>query len=173
MKKNRKGFTLIELLVVIAIIGLLSTLAIVSLNTARQKSRDAKRQTDIRLIQTGVELYTNETGAAPTSTTWALLNTALASYVVGGNLPLPTNTPACVINAGGTDFDGDCYMYCQRGGKYLLRARTEAGTTISGDLDAATSGTYTTAGDCFTNVGATTAVPAISCVDPIFCLGTQ
>lgn len=54
--KNNKGFTLIELLVVIAIIGLLSTLAVVSLNNARQKSRDAKRVSDIKTIQTALEL---------------------------------------------------------------------------------------------------------------------
>ncbi|MCX6785799.1 MAG: type II secretion system protein [Candidatus Komeilibacteria bacterium] len=41
--RNRKGFTLIELLVVIAIIGLLSSLAVVNLNSARGKARDAKR----------------------------------------------------------------------------------------------------------------------------------
>lgn len=52
-----KGFTLIELLVVIAIIGLLSTLAVVALNSARQKSRDAKRVADIKQIQTALELY--------------------------------------------------------------------------------------------------------------------
>jgi type II secretion system protein G len=55
--KNKKGFTLIELLVVIAIIGLLSTLAVVALNSARQKSRDSKRVADIKQIQTALELY--------------------------------------------------------------------------------------------------------------------
>jgi len=55
--KKSAGFTLIELLVVIAIIGLLSTLAVVSLNNARTKSRDAKRVSDIKQIQTGLELY--------------------------------------------------------------------------------------------------------------------
>lgn len=35
---NRKGFTLGELLVVLAIIGLLSTLAVTTLNSLRQKS---------------------------------------------------------------------------------------------------------------------------------------
>jgi prepilin-type N-terminal cleavage/methylation domain-containing protein len=53
---KRKGFTLIELLVVIAIIGLLSTLAVVSLNGARSKARDAKRLSDVKAISTAIEL---------------------------------------------------------------------------------------------------------------------
>lgn len=60
---QRKGFTLIELLVVIAIIGLLSTLAVVALNNARAKSRDAKRVSDIKQIQTALELrFVDENG---------------------------------------------------------------------------------------------------------------
>lgn len=63
--KKQKGFTLIELLVVIAIIGLLSTLAVVALNNARQKSRDAKRVADIKQMQTALELYFNDCSRYP------------------------------------------------------------------------------------------------------------
>lgn len=67
MKNNKKGFTLIELLVVIAIIGLLSTLAVVALNSARTKSRDARRVADVKQVQTALELYFNdENGYPPT-----------------------------------------------------------------------------------------------------------
>lgn len=62
---NKKGFTLIELLVVIAIIGLLSTLAVLALNTARAKSRDAKRVADIKQIQTALELYSGDESGYP------------------------------------------------------------------------------------------------------------
>jgi prepilin-type N-terminal cleavage/methylation domain-containing protein len=63
MKKiNKKGFTLIELLVVIAIIGLLSTMAVVSLNSARMKSRDARRLSDVKQLSTMMSLAsTNST----------------------------------------------------------------------------------------------------------------
>lgn len=57
-KQNiRLGFTLVELLVVVAIIGLLSTVAAVSLNQSRIKSRDTKRLADMRQIQNALALY--------------------------------------------------------------------------------------------------------------------
>ena len=65
VKSNKKGFTLIELLVVIAIIGLLSTLAVVALNSARQKSRDSKRVADMKQIQTSLELYFADSNGYP------------------------------------------------------------------------------------------------------------
>ena len=65
MKQEKKAFTLIELLVVIAIIGLLSTLSILALNQARARARDTKRISDVRQIQTALELYYNEMGNYP------------------------------------------------------------------------------------------------------------
>lgn len=57
MRKRNKGFTLIELLVVIAIIGILASIVLASLNSARQKSRDARRIADVKQIQLALELY--------------------------------------------------------------------------------------------------------------------
>jgi len=72
MHTNKRGFTLIELLVVIAIIGLLATLAVVALNNARQKSRDAKRVSDIKQIQTALELYYSDQSGYPSPGTYTL-----------------------------------------------------------------------------------------------------
>jgi len=60
-----KGFTLVELLTVIAIIGILSTIVMVSLLTARQKGRDVKRVADIKQIQLALEQYYNENLSYP------------------------------------------------------------------------------------------------------------
>lgn len=66
--KNKLGFTLIELLVVIAIIGLLATLSVVALNNARGRARDARRVSDIRQIQTALEMYFNMENKYPPHT---------------------------------------------------------------------------------------------------------
>ena len=71
--KAKKGFTLVELLVVIAIIGLLSTLAVVSLGSAREKARDARRISDIKQIQTALELHFADQGSYPIAATQVTL----------------------------------------------------------------------------------------------------
>lgn len=64
-KKSGKGFTLIELLVVIAIIGMLSSVVLASLNSARAKSRDARRAADMKQMAVAVELYYTDNGQYP------------------------------------------------------------------------------------------------------------
>ena len=66
-QKNLKtaGFTLIELLVVIAIIGILSSVVLASVNSARAKARDTKRIADFRQIQTALELFYDQYGQYP------------------------------------------------------------------------------------------------------------
>lgn len=56
-RKGQKGFTLIELLVVIAIIGILATIVLVSLGSARIKARDARRQSDLVSLRAALEMY--------------------------------------------------------------------------------------------------------------------
>jgi type II secretion system protein G len=117
--KNKKGFTLIELLVVIAIIGLLATLSVVALNNARQKSRDAKRVSDIKQVQTALELYfvdqnaypaTGATAVALGSGTYTALTTD--GFVAGGattymgQVPDSPTPPTVANNA------ANIYAYC-------------------------------------------------------------
>jgi prepilin-type N-terminal cleavage/methylation domain-containing protein len=68
MKSKKLGFTLIELLVVIAIIGLLATLSVVALNNARERARDSRRVSDIKQIQTALELYFDAEDEYPPNT---------------------------------------------------------------------------------------------------------
>lgn len=55
MKKYNRGFTLIELLVVIAIIGILASIVLVSLNSARNKGKDARVISDVQQLRTAFE----------------------------------------------------------------------------------------------------------------------
>ena len=109
MFKKNKGFTLIELLVVIAIIGLLSTLAVVALNSARAKSRDAKRVADVKQIQTALELYMNDCNIypesiAPTATNCPDTGITLANYM--------STTPVAPTPPTGNAYTYACVSSC-------------------------------------------------------------
>ena len=84
MRKLNKGFTLVELLVVIAIIGILASVVLVSLNSARGKARDARRTADLHQISLALENYYDASGAYPTN---------LAALVTGGYLTVEPKDP--------------------------------------------------------------------------------
>lgn len=66
-KLNAKGFTLIELLVVIAIIGILSTIAMTSLNGAKKKASDAAFKAAVTGALPGMTMCC-DAGGTPTTT---------------------------------------------------------------------------------------------------------
>jgi len=99
MFKNR-GFTLIELLVVIAIIGLLSTVIMTSLNSARRKARDARRKIDMKQIQQALDLYYDDNGSYPsTGGAWRGVSVNGGSRNTSGpNAYIPGLTPKYMNN---------------------------------------------------------------------------
>ncbi|OGM05197.1 hypothetical protein A2125_01695 [Candidatus Woesebacteria bacterium GWB1_43_5] len=69
----KKAFTLIELLVVISLLGILATLVLANLTSARQRGRDVQRKSDLRNITTALRLYYNDYGKYPASATGEIL----------------------------------------------------------------------------------------------------
>lgn len=106
-KKNLKGFTLIELLVVIAIIGLLSSIVLASLNSARAKSRDARRKTDLSQIQTALAFYYDKYGGYPTS---AWNDNGISTYTVFKSIAQQANFTQFLKSSQDPLYPGnDCY----------------------------------------------------------------
>ena len=115
MKNNKKqAFTLIELLVVIAIIGILATLAVVSLQNARARARDSKRIADVKQMQTALELYFNDWNTYPTSSSIA---TSIAS---GTSIYMATVPTAPTPNDGDCSTASNTYRYAQVGTSYSI-----------------------------------------------------
>ena len=94
LQGQRRGFTLIELLVVIAIIGMLSTLAVVALSSARQKGRDATRLANMKSVQTALELFNVENNGYPKVNQ----ETKLSGLCISGSVANPF-TNACPNDA--------------------------------------------------------------------------
>jgi prepilin-type N-terminal cleavage/methylation domain-containing protein len=164
MEKQR-GFTLIELLVVIALIGILASVILVSLNSARGKARDAQRRSDAVQITTAIQLYFNTNGAWPPSGgatapnagwsnssdgTWATLASALQPYIPSLDKD-PQQSASTSIWAG----TGPAYSYVNCGRTYMFVYQLE--NANGADPGATCNGTFYQYG----GTGASTAVKTI------------
>lgn len=96
MRKNQKilGFTMIELLVVATIIIVLTTLGLVSYQSATRNARNGKRAADIESIRSALVLYRSDNGSYPNTASFSTMVTTLSnnSYYSSPTLEDPKNT---------------------------------------------------------------------------------
>jgi type II secretion system protein G len=143
-KKSRgftQGFTLIELLVVIAIIGVLSSVVLASLNTARARARNAQRLADLSEVRKALEMYASDNGGTYPSTggmSSVYMDPGCAQTNPGSGDWVPNLVPAYMpalprdprpISQISPSL-ASCYMYSSNGQHYLLTAygTVEAGS---------------------------------------------
>lgn len=133
---NSRGFTLIELLVVIAIIGVLAAVVLVSTGSARIKSRDARRLSDMQQIKSGLDIHYSWGSGYPATGTWNTAQAAFTNLNCSGVITL--KVPNDPINVSNPAFD---YIYTQGGtsssgcgetvySTYKVEFQTEGTTSI-------------------------------------------
>lgn len=119
INKFQKGFTLVELLIVIAIIGVLAALLMSNFIGVRQRARDAQRKSDLKQVQSALELYRSDLGLYPTTNNFPSCDSSLP--VAGTTIymqKIPCD-PSSGYNNGGN------YSYTSDGSSYSLSACSE------------------------------------------------
>lgn len=140
MTTRSRGFTLIELLVVIAIIGILASIVLASLDSARKKGRDARRVADIKQLQLALELYYDQYNAFPTT----LSTSSLVANNFISTIPTDPQSGAAYSYAGlqgSAATAATCASYHLGG-----TLENSSNTALSTDTDGYAGGTFGAAG---------------------------
>ena len=164
-----KGFTLIEILIVVAIIAILASVVLIGLGPTQQAGRDARRISDLRQIQNGLELYFNKCGYYPgdavAGSCAGHAHVATTGYNGGATTAKAALTGSAIGINSVPDDPNSSQHYVYRtdagGSTYLLEATLEnQNNSIFNSYSAPATGAFT-AGD---------ALPAGGCAAPDYCV---
>ncbi|MEK7083443.1 MAG: type II secretion system protein [Patescibacteria group bacterium] len=153
MRKNTTvGFTLIELLVVIAIIGVLASVVLASVKTARAKARNAARLSSIHTLILAFNLSASDKGVFPAAG-WACVSTTCygAWSIYGANATIdsflaPSLSSKPSDPVGGRGYGGFLYVNPYDGprgtGAYLNWMMEPGGSCGAGFTDWGSTADY-------------------------------
>lgn len=133
--RSRTGFTLIELLITITIIAILSAIALVSYTSFIKNSRNVKRQSDLKFIQSALEQYHADQKYYPFQVTSGG-DISFGDRIYMTTVPSdPSGSPIYLYEAQGTSCaeltPGNCTNYCLSAGLENLATPKTEGSCIN------------------------------------------
>lgn len=128
--KKQKGFTLIELLVVIAIIGILSSVVLASLNTARDKGANAAIKSNLANIRAQAEIVYDTAGNYDGVCTNATVINAVNAAKQASGVTAATNV---TFATAGTGVTATCHVPATPAGTWAVEVPLK-GSTVGAPL---------------------------------------
>ena len=132
----KRGFTLIELLVVIAIIGILASVVLASLNTARDKGTNAAIQSDVTNMRAQAEITGNQTNG---SVDYSTVCASASAVKIIADITAKNAAPVCADVTGAwafaADLKGGGSICVDSTGTSKVNAAVAAATDITADSD--------------------------------------
>ena len=137
---NQRGFTLIELLVVVLVISALSGIVISLINSGgfRQKAEDTQRVSDLKQIQTALELYFSDNRLYPITSGWVevtgvdAVSTTLSPTYINKMPADPKGIAGQSAACGSPEIPRYNYISSSNGASYILTATTALANSVVG-----------------------------------------
>lgn len=127
----RRGFSILEAIIVVAVFGLLATLAVLSLNSARSSLRDAQRLSDISTMRAGLSQYWLEKATYPEAEEIFIGAAGSNRFTSAGFVDqADSSTPVYIEFLSSGPRVNEYYRYVGGSNGYSIRFQTETRTDL-------------------------------------------